>query len=325
MPAKVFISCGQRERGEEQRVAKQLEEWFTSQMYDPYVAYRVQTLNDVMAIIEALERSDYFLFIDFCRESLLSLSGGKLESLGFRGSLFSHQELALAHYLGFGDDVIVLRHRDLQPEGFLRYTQANPVSFDSPDEVVGKVEALVQHNDWSPESSRHFGARMGAKPLTPIRYYDHTTGREGRVSHVWGVHIENRQRKRVALNVIASLRELAEVGGQSGSPDKSPLKWAGQQAYAITILPRDEWAIDVLSIDAERSHRVFLHSLADALYLDEETNRLSRPPVIGQPGRYHLTYRVDSVGFPALLFVVELELSGNINTTEARIGSTRPA
>lgn len=53
-----------------------------------------------MTITRELRNSDYYLFIDFLRRT------DKPEDLAY--SLFTHQELALAHHLGFGD-MIALR------------------------------------------------------------------------------------------------------------------------------------------------------------------------------------------------------------------------
>jgi len=72
MPSRIFISCGQA-TDEDAGVASDLEKWFRSQGYDPYVAVQVQTIGDLNAgIIGALKASDYYLFINFPRETVIA-------------------------------------------------------------------------------------------------------------------------------------------------------------------------------------------------------------------------------------------------------------
>src|SRR2546423_1701014 len=79
-----------------------------------YVAITVQSFDDIMTITKELRSSDYYLFIDFKRLSL-----------------FAHQELALAHDLGFGGNLIALRETGASdPQGFQRYVLSNPSSFN---------------------------------------------------------------------------------------------------------------------------------------------------------------------------------------------------
>lgn len=95
LKARVFISCGQTRGSEEENIAHKVSERLDKLGYDSYIAVEEQTLRGVKEnIFHQLETSEYFIFIDFKRE--------KLEYNGFqicRGSLFSHQELAIASYL----------------------------------------------------------------------------------------------------------------------------------------------------------------------------------------------------------------------------------
>jgi hypothetical protein len=117
MAGRVFISCGQRppaEREVAERIRALLEDEFH---LSAYLAFRIQSLDDVMTITRELKSSDYFLFIDFLRRPERS------EDLPV--SLFTHQELALAHHLGF-KDIIALQQEGAPLEGFLRYVLSNP-------------------------------------------------------------------------------------------------------------------------------------------------------------------------------------------------------
>jgi len=70
MPAKVFISSGQRP--DELPFARNVEEWLRQEGYESFLALAAQTLQDVdSGVIDALRFADYFLFIDFKREKVL--------------------------------------------------------------------------------------------------------------------------------------------------------------------------------------------------------------------------------------------------------------
>jgi hypothetical protein len=93
MPGKMFVSCGQKIE-EEIRTAGAIEDWLTDEGFRPYVAIQAQTILDLNGeIIRELKQSDFYLFINFRRESLGDES--------FRGSLLTNQELAIAYSLGF--------------------------------------------------------------------------------------------------------------------------------------------------------------------------------------------------------------------------------
>src|ERR1700694_1305689 len=126
MPSRVFISCGQD--NEERAVSNQLEQWFRSEGYDPYVAVQVQTIRDLNAgIIGALKTSDYYIFINFRREKVI-----RATDEFYRGSLYSHQELAIAYAFGF-DHILVVNHKEVRAEGVQKFIVTNIREFTDLD------------------------------------------------------------------------------------------------------------------------------------------------------------------------------------------------
>src|SRR4029077_4936269 len=102
MKSKIFLSCGQNER--EAPVAGEVEGMLTAAPYgfQVYVAKKVQSIFEVTSgIIKELKNSDYYLFINFRREKL------KCWRSESRGSLFSHQEFAIAYALEFERILVV--------------------------------------------------------------------------------------------------------------------------------------------------------------------------------------------------------------------------
>jgi hypothetical protein len=105
--ARVFISCGQK-CDEEKRLATEVRDMLEDSPFnfDAYVADLEHSQKDVMrAVLESLESSEYFLCIDFKREKLDGTCGANGD---FRGSLFTHQELAIATFL----DIEQLRFKE---------------------------------------------------------------------------------------------------------------------------------------------------------------------------------------------------------------------
>jgi hypothetical protein len=125
MRSKVFVSCGQRP--DERDVAHALVELLEQRGFHVYLAVNAQTILEINArIIAELKNSDCYLFVNSCRERI----GDK-----YRGSLFSHQELAIAYALGF-DRVLVVNQRGVLTEGMLRYIGINTEEFAAVGVVV---------------------------------------------------------------------------------------------------------------------------------------------------------------------------------------------
>ena len=152
---------------------------------DSYLAFRIQSLNDIMIITEELRKSDYYLFIDFFRH---------VERVDdFSCSLFTHQELAVAHHLGFRD-IIALQDARVQQEGFVRYVLSNPATFSDVDELLQKLSALVEDHGWSRKFSRNLiVSNLRLSHPDPQSYGDHTGTFNMRT---WAVNIENRRPER---------------------------------------------------------------------------------------------------------------------------------
>jgi hypothetical protein len=159
LTGKVFISCGMASP-EETDAALKVSELLRSAPFNltPYVAIKVQSTDDIMTIIKELRLSDYYLFIDFKRESM-----------------FTHQEFALAHHLQFGSNIIALRENGApEPRGFLRYVLSNPEWFSTTDELLKKVQTLVSAKGWTPNYSRSLVVSPRLTPSGGIPYGDHT-------------------------------------------------------------------------------------------------------------------------------------------------------
>jgi hypothetical protein len=279
MTGKVFISCGMH-LPEERAAALRVRDLLKSQFnLTPYVAIMVQSFDDIMTITRELRSSDYYLFIDFKRPSL-----------------FAHQELALAHHLGFGGNLIALRETGAgDPQGFQRYILSNPTLFNSTDDLLEKVQTLVSDKGWSPNYSRN----LVVSALTPsggLSYGDHS----GMSFHEsWRAKIANRRPDAAAAGAVCILDSiLSRSTGLQPCPDRGYLKWCGHSGYERTLLPNSSEEVDVFAIRRDQPG-VFLLSTLDSV---------RRQPIVTENGEYELNYKVFARDFPVLEFTVRLNL-----------------
>lgn len=141
--ARVFISCGQSKGSDERATANAIAEKLKALGFEPFIATEQQTLNGIKDyIFERLSNSEYFLFVDFKRE--------RLGDGDYRGSLFSHQELALASYLGV--DVLAFREAEVRLEGLLAFIGGNATPFQDratlPNEIEKEVRRRLNLGQW---------------------------------------------------------------------------------------------------------------------------------------------------------------------------------
>lgn len=299
MPAKVFISCGQRDA--ERDTSRRVAQWFSEQGFEPYVATEAQSIEDVNSgIIRELRRSDYYVFIDFRREAL---PDGEPETV-YRGSVFSHQELAIVCALQF-ERTIFFRQSDVLIEGLAKYMASNATVFNRPDEVPALVEEAVQRRKWDSHYCRnlviaklHFDSQL-------IKYAD-ILGR------FLQVDIENRRPDTGAGETVARLAAMTLGSGtRRASPNPSPLKVTGQSmAYKQTIWPRSHGAFDLLCVDAKVGCRVYLNNALDFT---------PRPILLEQQGEHFLEYEVFARGFDVRRFGVKLRLTAKCAEAEAEL------
>jgi hypothetical protein len=279
---KVFVSLGQATTGEKdaaQQVGKLLKDEFH---LTAYLAITAQGLRDIMRTTDELRLSDYYLFIDFKRRSL-----------------FTHQELALAHHLKFSE-VIALQHQDAPPsEGFLRYMHCNPAKFASTPELVEKVRNLVKERGWTPNYSRNLVVNPVLGRSGGLTYGDHT----GTTFHEsWRAKIENRRPDIAAVGAVCILDSIRHPSGDSRpTPDRGYLKWVGHgsfSAYERILLPNTPEEIDICAVRAGQPG-LFLLSTLDVQ---------PRQPIVTENGDYELHYKVFARDFPMLEFSVKVHL-----------------
>ncbi len=285
MAARVFISCGQRDG--ERDVAQAVARWLLSKGFRPFVALEAQSIQDVNThIIGQLRRSDYYIFIDFRRDRLSGADEGQ-----FRGSLFSHQELAIAYAMGF-EHALFFREQGVKLEGMCAYVASNATPFEDRSRLPELIADTVQQRAWNTEYSRNLVVGLLRLTDEVIQYRD----LRGRFLYV---DIENHRPEVGAAGVVARLSAMRLAGGsRQVSPNRSHLKVTGQHlAFEQTIWPNSHGAFDLLCVDMEHGSRVYLNSALD---------KSPTPMLFDCVGDHILEYEVFAQGFDVLPFTVRL-------------------
>lgn len=221
LQAKIFLSCGQNRASGEVGIAREIGRMLEALGYEVYIAIDRQSILGLREnILRNLEDSEYFLFVDFKRERLLR-GWRDLITARRRGSLFCHQELAVASFLE--KPMLGFREVGVTPhEGIMQFLQANTIPFSDrrslPQLVAQKVE-----DEWQPHWKNRLHMRLPRdpfeNPLNPSR---------GGLERYCHISVCNQHSRLVARNCYVYLDEICNTRtGVVAIPPLVEHKWAG--------------------------------------------------------------------------------------------------
>lgn len=284
--AKVFISCGQRKQTDEVEIAEKIGNRLSELGYEPYIATQQQTPRGLKDNIFAeLESSEYFLFIDFKRE--------QLDSKGvYRGSLFSHQELALASYLDI--QLIAFQENGVNPrDGLLSFLQANPVTFTDrsslPDLVIEQVKSK-----WNSNWQNRLLLKRESRPYVevPITVLDSQSVPRTVIARYFHITVSNLNPRKMAINCYAYLEKTQRLttSGRQDIPLKTiEFKWEGYMMPYAVIGAAQERSFDAFYVRSDIQDQIRFTVVSDS------ADVIPKPLGVGE---YLLTYVVISENFP---------------------------
>jgi hypothetical protein len=320
MKSKVFVSCGQH-TDEEKQVAKDICVLLDSLGFETYLAISVQTITEINAgIIGELKNSDSYLLINFCREPL--------DNGTCRGSLFSHQELAIAYALGF-ERLLIVNQQGVAIEGMLRYIGNNTETFQDISDCCVVVQRAIKRAGWTPDYSRRLHSGDLRWERGPINYHS-LTGHTLTGQFLY-LDIKNDRPDVAALGATARLAAFGKVGEPlQPSPIRSPLKATARPGFSHTIFPQSHEAFDLLCIGSMHSATVAVvastHAVMPTLapkatpqvFLNCALDIHPIPALAIAPGTWILEYEFFAIGFPILTVLIELNFPSTGDPT-ARI------
>ena len=282
--ARVFISCGQSKQTDEAQVAAAIRDRLTELGFDPYIAVAEQTLRGVKEnVFEQLRKSEYFLFVDF-----------KCEMLGdsqlHRGSLFSHQELAIASLLDI--DVAAFQEKGVKPlDGLMQFLQANTIEFADKNLLPDAVANIVHRRGWNPRWRNELVLEASA----PV-----DTGR----AKCFHVSVRNRHHNKPALNCFAYLESAIKRPNMNIPLKTVEFKWAATIWPSVSVAAGSARLFDACHIEYTDPYHVWfqVHTDSPLEY---------RPQLPREVGQYELSYLVTAENFPPARgqFVLDLRSS----------------
>ena len=235
---KVFVSCGQRDNSEEIVVANKIKDFLLEENYDVYVAKEIQSLSALTnEIFQQIESSEYFLFVDFKRE--LCVDEAPKVTIR-RGSLFSHQELAVAAYLK--KDCLIFKHEDVGLEGVQKFLITNPITFMDINGSSGLLEKLKEQvrNNWKPGWKDELSLEL-AKPI----FEEAVESAAGELLRFYHLTIKNKHKSKLAQNVRVYLLDIDCGLPTSLKRRNIEAVWAGYGITRMDIMPKDSREIDL--------------------------------------------------------------------------------
>ena len=277
--AKVFISCGQRRNSDEVEIAHRIGERLTELGCELYIAVEEQSLLGVREnLLRQLESSEYFLFIDFKREQLLT----DYDQV-WRGSLFSHQELAIASYLGI--PLMAFQERGVkQQDGLMRFLQSKAIQFTDRALLPNVIADEVQQRGWNPNWKNGLLLEREAG-----QYVDARRLPANRIARFFHITVRNLHERKMARNCYAYLQRVRQIPSGIDIPVETiEFKWAGYLFPNAVIGPRQVRRFDAFWVFHDTPGRLQFNVIADSTEF---------VPRIGGIGDYHLTYTVISENF----------------------------
>jgi hypothetical protein len=298
MRARVFISCGQNKETDELATAKAIEARLKALGFDPYIAVEEQTLLGLTENIFArLRTSEYFIFVDFKRERLDDGSNKH------RGSLFSHQELAIASFLNL--DVLAFQEVGVrQLDGIMRFLQANAISFTDRHTLASVVADNVLARGWRSDWRRALEVRRQPGQYKDARIYLESRFDHGREARLFHASVHNCHLTLPAAHTFVYLDHIKKQdGGQLVPLPAVELKWAGYRYPNALIRPSSSRLFDCCWIDHQQP------SVANFNVFSDSTEYTPR---IEGPGRFRLRYTALADNFPEASLDLDLVLGNSI-------------
>lgn len=297
--ARVFISCGQAKGSDEIIIANQIGEQLSECGFDPYIAVQEQSLRGLKEnIFGQLGTSEYFVFVDFKRERL-----GVSEPAVHRGSLFSHQELAIASYLDI--EVLALREDGVKADdGIIKFLQTNAIPFANRHLLPSVIADEIKRRRWDSRWRNSLALMRHARQFSDARVQGLPSPNMGRFFHI---NVHNHHRSKTANNCYVYLERVVRLDTMEDVPLKVvEFKWAGSVLPNVQIPSRSVRSFDAFWVK---------HDMPGCLQFNLFSDSTEFIPRIMATGKYALSYTVISENFPTARHTFTLDLSTSLNST----------
>jgi hypothetical protein len=312
--SRIFISCGQRgsqiDPNSEISIITSLKNLLEGLDFEVYVGVEQHSLQGFTEnILSALEKCEYYLFIDFTRNQIINENEeyDKIDQK-YRGSLFSHQELGIAVYLKKEHTLIFQEKEVLERDGIKGFIQANPITFDERKDLPTRVIEAIKKEGW------HTGWRNELQMERRNEEYVDTfylpTGSCVRFFHVL---VKNNHNLKTAYECSVYLTSITDLtNGLVRRPPLVEFKWEPMKTKSVTILPKQTRAFDAFFVEKHLPN--VIHLAINPFLVD--FSGIYLPYIITGPGKYELEYTMVSPEFGSLLHRFYLHIGTNLDHLE---------
>ena len=232
--ARVFISCGQvndREKG----VGKSVQDYFAKRGFETYFAEEVHSSEGLTEnIFRFLNQSEYFVFIDFKRDSL------SVDE--HRGSLFVNQEIAIATFLNLIGVGFV--EKGVKREGILKYQIYNAIPFEDETEIINSLDGHTE--DWDTNSVNELLISYNAKTTSRSVILNNDPQK---LSDWYHLEIFNRNKRKHAFSCMGYVTHICDLKtGKEFDVPTNEIMWAGIQDITANIMGGTKRDLDAFCI-----------------------------------------------------------------------------
>lgn len=279
----IFISCGQRKGTDEVILAKKIHDELSNLGFLPYIAVNDQSPLAIREnVFDILSRSDYFLFVDLKRDSMDVLNWtDNTTRKSIRGSLISHQELAIASFLEI--PTIAFQEAGVEKyDGLIGFLQLNCIEFQD-------RETLPQIISGEFEKRGFVGKYQNQIQIESLECEDFAT--EGHPARGYFLKISNKAMRKQARNCIAFIDKIVHENNGPIRFETAELKWRGVMFPNVTIQPESFRYLDAcwFFYDSEIERKIQFNVLTDSG---------RHIPYLWDFGKYEITFVVHSDNFP---------------------------
>ncbi len=290
---KIFISCGQDKSSDEYKIAEIIKNKIDdTDKYIGYVATLEQSNKGLLNnILYELETAEYFIFIDFIREKLLDKNDN---FIGYRGSLFTNQELSIASY--FGIETIAFQEKGIKSyDGMIGAMQLNVQKhhvFEPnernilPDKVIDEIQ-----NRFTPLWKNKINL-SDIKIVNNVKKYRiiNFSQKEDFFANHYQIKVENLHKDKIALNCYAFIESILDL--ENNTPIQTQtveLKWAGViNIPNVSIINQSHRMLDAFFYDVAYPKKIYFCSYSDS---DENL------PPLESSNKYKICYMIVSSNF----------------------------
>jgi hypothetical protein len=297
--ARVFISCGQSKNSDELATAHAIGKELIKLGFEYWIALEEQTLDGIKEhIFEKLLDSEYLVFVDFKRERFL-------RKTDHRGSLFSHQELMLASYLGL--EVLAFQESGVRLEGLLAFIGGNAIGFKDRKTLPRKVRNEILKR----REARHWDSSWRKEIVLERerdQFEDVKSTVPGQLRRFFHIGVRNRHPHKAVTDCYVYLERATNLETSTDIKFRTyELKWEGYCLPYVNIPPLGFRRFDAFRINHESATQVHLSNI----FSDWNKNI----PQLQGVGRYVLSFVVLSSNFPPARKSFMLSLAPVLNST----------